>query len=440
MTSVQNHQQQLSGNKILRRAYFISSLALVLGVTSCLPKTGVLRSPDYKGTMGTITAEEAAKAAELARREAADREKERENIEKVKALKNKSISLLLPFQLHQVNTQALQSQDVQRSAMSLDFYQGFQLGLEELAAKGNKSFNLNVLDSRDNPAHVSDLSVSKSVLESSLIVGPVYPQEIKAFGARFEDKEVLQINPLAASMPTEFNLPNLVSITPPIKAHANAIAMQGAKEYLTGDIIIVYNTPDADSRQFLNGMMSAIKEQKASANIVTVSTLAQLNEQLSTTGTNLIVTGTTDKTHLNNLVGALSKKYTESYNAIKLFGHPLWDRYDFSNFKTFAELNPIISTESNLKSWTTTVKTFNTAYFSKFGVNPSDQSYKGYDAAIFFGNLLHKYGPEKMKEGLLVEKFTGIYNTYQFRYNESWGYANEHVSFKEYRNGGFQLK
>ena len=440
MTSVQNHQQQSSGNKILRRAYFISTLALVLGVTSCLPKTGVLRSPDYKGALGTQTAEEVAKAEELARKEAADREKELDNMSKAKALKDKSISLLLPFQLHQLNAQALQSQDVQRSAMALDFYQGFQLGLEELAVKSNKSFNLNVLDSRDNPAHVADLSVSNSVLTSSLIVGPVYPQEIKAFGARFEDKNVLQINPLAASMPTEFNLPNLVSITPPIKAHANAIAKEVAKQYLTGDIIIVYNTADADSRQFLNGMMSAIKEHKPSATIVTVSTLAQLNEQLRTTGTNLIVTGTTDKTHLSNLVSSLSKKYTETYNAIKLFGHPLWDRYDFSNYKTFSELNPIISTESNLKSWTTAVKTFKSNYSSKYGVDPSDQSYKGYDAAIYFGGLLHKYGPEKIKEGLLAEKFTGIYNTYQFRYNEAWGYANEYVSFKEYRNGGFQLK
>ena len=440
MTSVQNHQQPLSGNNILRRVYFISTLALVLGVTSCLPKTGVLRSPDYKGTLGTMTAEEAAKADELARKEALDRGKELESLAKEKALKDKSISLLLPFQLHQVNVHALQSQDVQRSAMALDFYQGFQLGLEDLAAKGNKVFNLNVIDSRDNPAYVSNLSISAPVVESSLIIGPVYPQEIKAFGERFADKDILQINPLAASMPTEFNLPNLVSITPPIKAHANAIAAQVAKQFLTGDIIIVYNTPDADSRQFLNGMMSAIKEQKASVNIVTVSTLAQLGEQLSTTGTNLIVTGTTDKTQLNNLVSTLSKKYTESYYAIKLYGHPLWDRYDFSNYPTFGSLNPIISTESNLKTWTTAVKNLNTSYFTKYGVNPSDQSYKGYDAATYFGGLLYKYGPEKIKEGLMKESFSGIYNTYQFKHNEVWGYANEFVSFKEYRNGGFQLK
>ena len=161
---------------------------------------------------------------------------------------------------------------------------------------------------------------------------------------------------------------------------------------------------------------------------------------MSKTGTNLIVTGTTDKTQLNNLVSNLSKRYSESYYAIKLFGHPLWDRYDFSNFPTFPELNPIISTESNLKTWTTAVKNFRTSYFTKFGVNPSDQSYKGYDAAMYFGGLLHRYGPERLKEGIMKETYTGIFNTYKFRHNAAWGYANESVSFKEYRNGGFQLK
>jgi len=47
MTSVQNHQQQLSGNKtfVSKRNLFFA-LLLALGVSSCTPKVGVLRSPD----------------------------------------------------------------------------------------------------------------------------------------------------------------------------------------------------------------------------------------------------------------------------------------------------------------------------------------------------------------------------------------------------------
>ena len=434
-TLVQNHQQQSSGNRNLRNTNILLALAVALGVSSCTPKATVLRSPDYQGNVvggskGTTDAATAAKQAEiLAAEKAAEKKK----------LASRTISLLLPFQLQQLNQDQIQDSDVKRSALALDFYQGFQYGLEHLATKG-ESFRLNTLDSRDNAFHVGTLATSEDVQESAVIVGPVYPQEIKSFGAKFVNKDVLQINPLAASPASDFSIPNLVSITPSIKSHTNAIATRVAREWYTGDVIIIYNTSDADSRQYLTGMMAAIKQQKAKVNIISVSTLAQLNEQLSLTGTNFVVSGTTDKTQLNALVSNLIKKYGENYYSIRLFGHPLWDRFDFSLYPTFSSLSPIISTESSLKNWTSAVKNFKDTYYNKYGVYPSDQSYKGYDVAVFFGGLLNKYGADNFKDKLTTETYQGIFNTYKFNYNESWGYTNESVSFKEFRSGSFQLQ
>lgn len=337
-TSVQNHRQQLSGNKKLRNTSLIIAAALALGVSSCTPKAGVLRSPDYKGNVGGTSKPE----------EAHHTKNESENNSSIKGTTGskkflgRNISLVLPFQLDQISESTLADKDIKRSALALDYYQGFQMGLEELAKKG-ANFNLNVLDSRDNAAFSSSLASSATIQESSLIIGPVYPQEIKAFGASLGDKAVLQVNPLAASMPTEFNLPNLISLTPPIKAHSNAIASRAAKAYTSGDVIIIYNSSDADGRQFLSGMSTAIKDIKPAARIVSVSSVAQLNENLSLTGSNLVITGTTDKNHIKTLVNNLIQKYTENTYTISLFGHPLWDRYDFSMYPSFADLNPVIT-------------------------------------------------------------------------------------------------
>jgi len=208
MTSVQNHQQQLSGNKtfVSKRNLFFA-LLLALGVSSCTPKVGVLRSPDPNLSAATTSPSKENTG--------------NTHVEKV-VKKNKfelrNIALLLPFQLNQITPSTIGEKDVKRSALALDFYQGFELGLEELTQKG-AGFNLDVLDTRDNAKFVTTLATSENLNQASLVVGPVFPQEIKAFGASFPDKDVLQINPLAAAMPTEFNLSNLVSVTPPIKAH-----------------------------------------------------------------------------------------------------------------------------------------------------------------------------------------------------------------------------
>lgn len=427
MTSVQNHLQPSSGNNILKNTLIAISAAVVLGAASCSPKTTVLRNPNVPGNVG--------KTEEIIP-DVADKEKDKAR--EMLLAKERNIALLLPFQLDLIAGNDVQEKDVKRSALALDFYQGFQLGLEEVARKG-KPFRLKVIDSKDNPTYNASLASAEDVSQAGIVVGPVYPQEIRAFGRNIVDENKWIVNPLAASPASDFNISNLITVTPSIYAHMEAVATKVAEEYKIGDVVIIYQTTDSDSKQFLTGMATAIREKKYNAHVVTVSSLAQLNEKLTQAGNNIIISGTTDKTSLNNLISALTKKKSEYYS-IRLFGHPLWDRFDFSNHPSFSGLNPTISTESNLKPWTSAVRQFRELYRQKYGVMPSDQSYKGYDVAVFFGTLINKYGLENLKAKLETETYNGIYNTYKFTYNETWGFANMAVSFKEYIHGSFQLQ
>ncbi|WDF70625.1 hypothetical protein PQ465_09670 [Sphingobacterium oryzagri] len=426
MTLVQNHQQRLSGNKLL----LALGLALTLG--ACSPKVGVLRSPDHRGADVGSTTGGSDKAGSSKTNESGA-----EVGTPSKRVLDNSISLVLPFQLDRLNPQALSKEDVKRSSVALDFYQGFQLGLDELAKQG-KSFALNVIDSRDNETRNSAIAQSDDVSESALIVGPVYPKEIQAFGRSFSDKAVLQINPLAASRASDFNLSNLVSLTPSIDVHTRAMANRAARDYSTGDVVIIYNTSDNDARQFLSGFMSEIKRLKPAAQIKSVSSITQLNESLTTTGNNLLVTGTTDKFQLRTLLNNLEAKSNESFYSFNLYGHPLWDRIDFSMYENFSNYNPVISVESHLKGWTTNVKQFKDLYYNLYGVNPSDYSYKGYDAAKYFGGLLAKYGT-KYASHITKENFDGLFSAYAFEHNDAWGYVNNAVTYKLYRGSAFQL-
>lgn len=295
MISVQNHQQRLSGNKIL------TGLGIILALGACSPKTtGVLQSPGHQGGMvsGQPVKKEDNKSTSAHKVELTKEEREAKFIAE-KRSKNNSITLVLPFQLDKVNPAALSKADVTRSSIALDFYQGFQMGLDEVAKQG-KSFVLDVVDSRDDELHNSRIANSLDVRGASLIVGPVYPKEIRSFGEGLVDKSVLQINPLAASRATDYNLSNLVSLTPSITMHTRAMASQMARDAGSGDVLIIYSTGDADGKQFLTGFAGEIRKVKPSAQIKTVSSLAQLNEAMTTTGSNLIAVGTTEKTELRS--------------------------------------------------------------------------------------------------------------------------------------------
>ncbi len=423
MISVQNRLQRLSGNKLL------VALACTLTLGACSPKVGVLRSPDHRGRTGTtVTPENKTDVPTV---------EEKEKEEEVKLDIQNNIALVLPFQLDKLNPSALSKEDIRRSAVALDFYQGFQLGLDELAEQGTV-FGLNVIDSKDDPSSNVMIAQSENVSQASLIVGPVYPKEIQAFGAHLSNKNILQINPLAATKASTFNLANLVSLTPSIDTHTKAIAERVADDFKSGDVVIVYNTSDNNSRQFLSGFANEIRDINPAITLVSVSSVNQLNEQLSTTGGNLIVAGTTDKFQLRTFLDNLEKKTLENFYTFKIYGHPLWDRIDFSMYAGFSSFKPTITSEDHLTSWNAEVKKIKDKYYSLYGVNPSDHSYKGYDAAKYFGKLLDKYGADYSSK-LGQEEYKGIFSSYKFEFNESEGFVNQSVSYKTYRGSGFEL-
>ena len=433
MISAQNHQQQLSGNNNLKNIFRGTLAALCLGavlaVSSCSPKTtgGVLKNPNVYGNKDKDPGKNPSES---------DKKEDAKKDDKVKGSEQaNSIALLLPFQLNMIANQNVVEADVKRSALALDFYQGFQLGVNEVAKKPG-DFNLKVMDTQDNEMKNLSIAASKEVESASLIVGPVYPKEIRSFAKGNKNTKVLQVNPLAATMPTEFNIANLVSLTPPIRIHMRAIAGEMMKKYMDNDVIIVFDARDTDHRNFIAGFDEEIKKLNPTAKIVHVTSVAQLKQTIPDLGTALVISGTTEKTQLRSLVTALDDKVAEGY-AIRLFGHPLWSRVDFRPYDNFYRMDPTISSESHLKVWSSDVQNFQKNYKNNFKVDPSDFAYKGYDAGKYFATLLSKYGTE-YAEKVVDEKFSGIFSDYQFNYNPTWGYVNQAVKIRTYRNGSFQ--
>ncbi|MGM1429482.1 ABC transporter substrate-binding protein [Sphingobacterium lactis] len=434
MISVQNHQQPLSGNKvrnnIIRGTFSALCLGAILAVSSCSPKTtgGVLRNPDVYG--GKTRPETGKTTPEEGKKETG------KNNENVKAAdQSTNIALLLPFQLNLVSGNNVVEADVKRSALALDFYQGFQIGVNEATKKAG-AYTVKVLDSEDSEMKNLSLAASKDVETASLIVGPIYPKEIRSFSKGNKNKKVLQVNPLAATMPTEFNIGNLVSITPPIRIHMRAIAKEVVDNYREGDVIVVFDAKDNDHRQFIGGFDEEVKKLNPNAKIVHAATIWSLGQALPDLNTALVVCGTTEKTQLRALVAGLDEKVGEGY-AVRLFGHPNWSKVNFGSYDNFYRMDPTITSESHLKAWSSDVQNFQRTYKNAYKVDPTDFSYKGYDAGKYFVSLLNKYG-ENYAEKVTEERYSGLFSDYQFNYNPQWGYVNQAVALKTYRNGSFQ--
>src|SRR6185312_6662759 len=107
--------------------------------------------------------------------------------------------------------------------IAVGYYRGFKLALDSLTSLGY-SFKLMVYDSKDEKATAHSMANNPAIRNSSLVVGPVFPDDIKSFTGNYANPRQLIVSPLSPAPPAEFKNPALVTAIPPLEYHARAAA------------------------------------------------------------------------------------------------------------------------------------------------------------------------------------------------------------------------
>jgi ABC-type branched-subunit amino acid transport system substrate-binding protein len=411
MTLVRNHRPQLSGNK-----WLIVFLALIVG--ACSPKLRPAPQPSVKTTEKPIP-------------------EEKKPVIEVSA-KTSVISLILPLGLdHAAFKQAYSAADLNKANMSIEYYQGFKLALDSLAGIG-ANYKLQIFDSKDDAAQAHSLALNPQIRNGDLIVGPIFPEDVKAFTSVLTGARKPIVSPLSPASPATFNNPNLVTMTPPLEYHA-----KGAATYITNRIkpkkVFILNSGFSDEKLYTTPFkrtvdsLSKRKIQVISTTIVR-GNLTPLIPQLSATDQNIFVVPSTKQAFLLVILHSLdtlSKKYP-----VTVFGHPNWEKFTFLNAAQLQRLKTHITSTDNINYKSGQTNMFLRSYRRAYHTEPTDFAIKGFDQGMYFGELLAK-DDKGFKNPEQVD-YTGIHNGFHFIKKPGQGWINTHVDILRYEN--FDLK
>jgi len=399
----------------LKRNYWVLML-LALFLAACSPKV-------------RTTKKETAKPNE--------KEKPEEK-KTAKKFSQANVSLLVPFKLDELNLKTATKTQIEKFAMPIDFYQGFRLGLDSAAA-GGLNFKLNVFDTQDDNAHISVLYKNERFRQSNLIIGPVFPAGLKYISNYSKENNSTVVSPLAASNPAEFNNPNLVSIVNNIEIHGEHIGEYISKNFNPASTIVVIINPKktddeafaAPVREYLKNNGKFLVQEYASA--FTFETKMQKGKRYA------IVVASADRAFVLPTIEKLYKLKnlaSGGYN-IDLFGHPNWVKQNYPTDKVQA-LNTIITSSYKIDYKNTGVIRFIKKYRYKYGFEPGEYAFKGFDVGYYFGKLLSDHG-EEYREYLTKEKYKGLHNTFSFIYDEKLGYINTSLMLLKYKNFALEI-
>ncbi|TCD07108.1 amino acid ABC transporter substrate-binding protein [Pedobacter frigidisoli] len=351
----------------------------------------------------------------------------------VKKFTQASISLLVPFKLDELNLKTATKSDIEKYAMPIDFYQGFKLGLDSAASSG-LNFKLNVFDTQDDNAHISLLYKNERFKQSNLIVGPVFPEGQKFITNYSKENNAMVVSPLAASGPSEFNNPNLISVVNNIELHGQKIASYITKNYNpTNTIVVLINPKKTEDEQFALPIKAYLKANTKFIVQEYVSSYAFETKMIKGKQYAVVLTSSDRAFVLPTIEKLLKLKNlpTGGYN-INLFGHPNWVKQNYPADKLQA-LNTIISSSYKIDYKNAAVVTFIKKYRYKYGFEPGEYAFKGFDIGFYFGKLLATYG-EDYKNYITKDKYKGLHNNFSFIHDEKLGYINTSVMLLKYKN------
>lgn len=329
----------------------------------------------------------------------------------------KELVLLMPFDLDTNNPKSSTiHQNLTSNVflnMTIDFYAGASLAIEELSKK-DLPLTIRVIDSKESNRSM-DVNALKSKFDFSktdVIIGPFYQKNVDALSKAFQNTNTLIVSPLSTDKGQPF--PNQVHTMP-----NEELLKSEMIDYLqskNANTVAVINPSDKNinSKYYQGkGFISKI-ETNAKGNV----TKAMVEPKLKSSGNNLVILDTTNLTttiELINVLRGFQKQY--SIQLVVLDRGQNLDSTDVS-IEDLAQLNLLFPSVTN-ESKSNKRDRFADEFRKKYGSNPSKFAVRGYDVVLDMVNRMFsgadgnifEYGSQQVENKFTyIDNEGGIYN------------------------------
>ncbi|MES2455562.1 MAG: amino acid ABC transporter substrate-binding protein [Bacteroidota bacterium] len=342
------------------------------------------------------------------------------------------IALLVPFHLSEVNLKTATRTEVEKSAMAIDFYQGFKMGLDSASGSG-LNFALSVYDTKQNNVKLESLIKGGGLNAENLIVGPVFPEGLKYISAYSSAKKIPVVNPLSASHPNEFRNPNLISVVNNIDLHIRKLGDFISENYSPQNtVVVLINPKDPDSEVMGNPVRNYFASSKKRFTFQEYSSVFTMEMKLVKNKKYVIIVSSSDRKFIVPSLDKLIKLKSAGLLNLDLFGHPDWIKQNYNTDKLQA-LRTSVTASYKIDYSSNSVKEFIKKYRHSYHFEPGEYAFKGFDIGLYFGTLLAKHGPQYLQY-LTKENYKGLHNRFSFVYDEKLGFINTSLMLLRYEN------
>lgn len=327
----------------------------------------------------------------------------------------------------------------------LDFYRGFLLGAEDVKAAGY-SIHIALFDTEQSAARTAEIvETGFDGMFPDLIVGPVYENEMAAVVEYAANRNIPVVSPLAALTSNGSNVVFQMSPDTGHKYDKAADLFDGSRE-----VTLVYGSStdkefEREVLAMLNGKhyrthkYSYVRQTSGGAHIATSDkplNASDFTYLLRGNRNNVIVILTDNETEVDRIMSAIAsaemalRSRERTMGQFVVFGSSKLQRYNNLDHSIFFNNKLICISSYSARRDDARVRAFDDRYISDYNTLPSLYTYRGYDAAVIFGQGMFS----DIERAMTGKRYCPLQTSYTFEPVSSGRFVNREWMRIEYRN------
>lgn len=314
------------------------------------------------------------------------------------------MSLLVPF--YAIRYQNISDPIDARGRRFIQFYAGARLAIDDLMSEGFR-VDLNVYDTEESNAKMQEILDDPAVRSSDLLIGAYRRSNIEALAAFSNKYKLPVVSPWIPAFDQGVDAPLMIQTTPGLEAHAHAIfahihdALHQPRVYLVGRD---ERTEMNRLERFRDAYLAAGLNPDSLSMLLIDDRTSDLHETdmteifMDTAQAVFVIPyySRSDEDFVNNV---LRKIHAERLDKnVFVYGLPQWMSFSNVNYDYFESLKVHVSTISFTDKYNPRFDSFQTRFFTRYGIVPEEPAFRGYDLVYYFGKALHMYGTHFIPE------------------------------------------
>ena len=349
------------------------------------------------------------------------------------------VALMVPLSLEQL-TDTLWNAKLEPNRINeltpfrfIQFYQGFMMAADSLEKQGLK-VKIFVYDVDNQINKVDEVLRKPEMKTMDLIVGPLFKNSFSKVAGFADENKIPIVNPLSPRPDILQGNPYVFKLLPSVESQPAIVADLVWSEYRNFNILFYIDNKFQNSElmsQFTAKIEAKDPEGKLHVKVVDYASDSTLGfrKHASLSKPNLVIIYAENEVLPAALLSKLAAAKDEYQ--VTVIGLPEWEKLGNIETKYLISLNTNILMASYTDTGSESVKSFITAYRSRYLDEPMTYALTGFDAGYYFLNALMNYGKDFYSCADDIS-FPLIQNNFRFMRSVDGGYDNTNWNVLQY--------